>query len=298
MSANADTPSAPSASVPDTNICSWPANPHVERLRELEILWQGFEIAEVRRAALFALDDDEQADLEDKYRDRVAEVSRTEDKIRVVEEVVLRHREWRAQRLLERVAILRAHHLEVQNLAIVAAASMSRTTLYNWLPRTQEFIEKLRTDAVFVLTDPDASSFASDLGAVLICTRCDVKFAVGVRVEISPEDEAAVSMCKHWETAHDWRTWTAGGDTGMTCQRCLLGSFGRLMGGSWSVERARRTPRREGISTQARTRRCTTTGRTITAGFRAQKERPTRRGSIGSSSAWSSVVSSPCYAGT
>ena len=204
------------------------ANPHVKRLRELEILWRRVALAKSPRSQLFALSDDEQAEIDDpdeeKYGDRFEEAVRTADKIEVAEDIVVHHRDWRAQRLLQDVAILRAHHLGVRKEAIIDAASMSRTALYDRLPRTQKFIEKLRTSAEFVLTD---------LGAVLVCKNpvckecpakfavgapmeerpqdeamiekeCPAKFAVGAPMEERPQDEAMIEMASHWRDAHAW----------------------------------------------------------------------------------------------
>lgn len=221
-----------------------------------QILWQSFEFARFPPAAAFPLDhhgeggewevyareqyanadtwedewDEDHRRVGDQYRGRIDEVERADRLFEVIAEIETRHRQARAQRVLQDVAILRAHHLGVHKDEIVPLATMSRTTLYTWLPKTQEFIAKLRTDARFVVRD---------WGPVLICKGCDEGFAVGQRLRdtsarwwdqfkfrwrsswygedpdgeywtgFKPEESAMVFhpyalMFDHWQRSHDW----------------------------------------------------------------------------------------------
>ena len=113
------------------------------------------------------------------------------NQIRVLAEIAEHHRGMLHEGVLANVAILWAHHLKVLKQEIVRRCETPRSMMYEELPRTQEFIEKLRTDAQLDQTDE---------GEVLACNLCGGEFTT----ESSERKATYPAMYRHWQSIHGW----------------------------------------------------------------------------------------------
>ncbi len=114
-----------------------------------------------------------------------------EKRARVLAEIAHLHQVSLHAEVLEKVAILWAHHVGVDKDEIVRQSSMGRSKIYKELPKTQEFIEKLRTDAQLDRTDR---------GEVAVCNLCDGEFMA----KSFERRWTYPAMYWHWQRSHGW----------------------------------------------------------------------------------------------
>ena len=125
------------------------------------------------------------------HRARLGGRTTNREKVRVLASIAECRQEILDHEVLLNVAILWAHHLKVGKDEIERRSMIPRSTFYPELPRTQEFIEKLRTDAQLEQTDR---------GVVLACNLCNGEFTT----ELSERTRTYPAIRRHWRESHGW----------------------------------------------------------------------------------------------
>ena len=114
-----------------------------------------------------------------------------EKRARVLAEIAHLHQVSLHAEVLEKVAILWAHHVGADKDTIASQSSMGRSKIYKELPKTQEFIAKLRTDAQLDRTHR---------GEVAVCNLCDGEFTA----KSSERKGTYPALYWHWQRSHGW----------------------------------------------------------------------------------------------